>query len=147
MTLPITIRRVTLYDFDAIFELLKQLWPSKTLHKPNIHAMFAQNLNAPNQHYICAINKSVIVGFCSLTIKNNLWQQACLGNIDELVVDETQRGLGIGKILMGEITKIAKENGCVQLELDSAFHREKAHQFYRNLGFESRAYLFTKELK
>jgi hypothetical protein len=33
-----------------------------------------------------------------------------------------------------------------RLELDSAFHRTNAHAFYDKLGFEKRAYLFTKEI-
>ena len=40
----------------------------------------------------------------------------------------------------------AKNKGCVRVELDSAFQREEAHDFYNKLGFKNRAYLFSKEL-
>jgi ribosomal protein S18 acetylase RimI-like enzyme len=140
------IRYVTVSDFDPIFELLKQLWTYKNLDKKEMREMFEINLNSSHITYICSIEEDLITGFCSLTVKNNLWLQAFLGNIDELVVDEKYRKKGIGKALMDEITKIARQKGCVQLELDSSFHREEAHKFYRNLGFESRALLFTKEL-
>jgi len=30
--------------------------------------------------------------------------------------------------------------------LDSAFHTTIAHEFYERLGFEKRAYLFSKEI-
>jgi glucosamine-phosphate N-acetyltransferase len=33
-----------------------------------------------------------------------------------------------------------------RVELDSAFHRKQAHRFYEQLGFENRAYLFSKAL-
>jgi len=141
------IRNVISSDFDPIFELLRQLWTYKTLHKEKMKDMFNRNLLEEHIIYRCAVEEDTIIGFCSVTIKNNLWQQAFLGNIDELVVDETHRGKGTGSALIADIIKIAREKGCVQIELDSSFHREKAHQFYRNLGFESRAYLFTKELK
>ena len=45
---------------------------------------------------IVAESLDQIVGFCSLTIKNNLWQAGNLGHIDELVVDEKYRGQRIG---------------------------------------------------
>lgn len=47
---------------------------------------------------------------------------------------------------MCEIEKIAKSHGCKRLELDSAFHRVLAHEFYERLGFEKRAYLFSREI-
>jgi GNAT superfamily N-acetyltransferase len=143
---PISIRNVSIADFEQIFELLEQLWPNKTLYFEGMKDMFSLNLQAPNQHYICAEIPSKIIGFCSLTIKNNLWQQAFLGNIDELVVDENYRGKGVGKALLDKIIEIAKSHGCVRVELDSGFHREKAHAFYRSLGFESRAYMFSKPI-
>jgi len=88
-----------------------------------------------------------IIGFCSLTIKNNLWQAGNLGHIDELIVDDNYRGKGVGSKLMDEITRIAKENQCKRIELDSAFHRKEAHRFYENEGYENRAYLFSKEIE
>lgn len=87
-----------------------------------------------------------MIGFAPLTIKNNLWQAGNLGHIDELVVDQEHRGAGIGTTLLHEIIAAAKQRDCVRVELDSAFHREKAHKFYKRNGFDNRAYLFSKEL-
>jgi len=47
---------------------------------------------------------------------------------------------------MNEIEKIARNYSCKRLELDSDFHRTIAHDFYEGIGFEKRAYLFTKEI-
>lgn len=47
---------------------------------------------------------------------------------------------------MERITEIAKENSCKRIELDSAFHRKNAHGFYKSIGYEIRAYLFSKTL-
>jgi GNAT superfamily N-acetyltransferase len=56
------------------------------------------------------------------------------------------RGCGLGTQLLVEIVRCAKLRGCKRVELDSAFHREEAHQFYLRNGFENRAYLFSKSL-
>jgi glucosamine-phosphate N-acetyltransferase len=142
----INIRYVTETDFSEIFCLLEQLWPNKKLDFDKMLFVFNRNLTADYKRLICAEINSKIVGFCSLTIKDNLWQQGLLGNVDELVIDEQFRCKGIGTSLMEKITEIAKQTGCVQIELDSALHRIQAHTFYRNLGFESRAYLFSKSI-
>jgi ribosomal protein S18 acetylase RimI-like enzyme len=133
-------------DYAAIFELLKQLWIDKQLNYQALQSVYENALKADRQKLIIGLIDNEIIGFCSLTIKNNLWQGGNLGHIDELVVDKNFRECGIGKKLMDEITKIAKENHCKQIELDSAFHRKKAHQFYENAGYEKRAYLFSKEI-
>jgi GNAT superfamily N-acetyltransferase len=96
--------------------------------------------------FTCVNPQGASVGFCSLTIKDNLWQQGFLGNIDELVVEESFRGKGIGKILVETIIDIARKIGCKKVELDSSLHRKRAHKFYQDMGFETRAYLFSKSI-
>jgi len=94
----------------------------------------------------CAVEGDRVIGFCSLTLKSNLWQAGYLGHIDELIVDEQHRGRGIGRSLLNAIIEAAVKNGCSRIELDSAFHRKDAHKFYETQGFENRAYLFSKVL-
>jgi GNAT superfamily N-acetyltransferase len=50
-------------------------------------------------------------------------------------------------MLINEAIKDAKGKGLKRLELDSGFHREKAHEFYLKLGFEKRAFLFSHPLQ
>lgn len=38
------------------------------------------------------------------------------------------------------------EMGCKKIELDSGFPRDKAHKFYEKIGFEKKAYLFSRDL-
>lgn len=148
MTDPVVhIRAIEPKDFPSIFELLKQLWPTNQLDSNLINGILIKNYKSDYKKLICAELGDYIIGFCSLTIKDNLWQQGLLGNVDELVIDYKYRGRGFGHQMMAFITKIAINEGCVQLELDSSFHREHAHKFYKDLGFVPRAYLFTKTLK
>ena len=144
--MELLIRDVVAGDFDQVFGLLKQLWPGGELDYARMKKMFDHNLGTPAHFYITALYGPQIVGFCSLTVKHNLWQQGLLGNVDEMVVDESFRGKGIGKKLMHRITEIAIEQNCRCIELESSFHREKAHAFYEDLGFQKRAYLFSKPL-
>ena len=144
--MEVLIRDASGRDFDQVFGLLKQLWSYKELDYESMKKMLDHNLQSPDHFYIVAAYGPQLVGFCSLTVKHNLWMQGFLGNVDELIVEETCRGQGIGKKLMNRITGIASEKNCKRLELESSFHRDEAHQFYEELGFEKRAYLFSKEL-
>ncbi len=87
-----------------------------------------------------------MVGLGSVTIKDNLWQEGMIAYIEEIAVVEDLQGQGIGTQLLERLVLSAREAGCRRVELDSAVHRKKAHQFYEHHGFENRAYLFSKVL-
>ncbi len=133
-------------DFGQILPLLHQLWPSKELNDAALRAVFERGLRSDCQRYICATEDGHVIGFCSLSLKNNLWQAGYLAHVDELIVDAPHTGRGIGRALLTSIIAIAAERGCSRVELDSAFHRKRAHKFYQAEGFENRAYLFSKAL-
>ena len=69
-----------------------------------------------------------------------------MGYVDELIVDEEYRGRGIGTQLLNELVGLARQRGCRCVELDCAFQRKEAHQFYERQNFKSRAFLFSKVL-
>jgi PhnO protein len=109
--------------------------------------LYTSAILSQSQKLIVGYVDGRIVGFCSLSIKNNFWQAGKLGTVDELVVDVSYRGQGIGKQLMESITQIAIDNNCKRIELESSFYRTDAHRFYESIGFKSRAYWFTKILE
>jgi GNAT superfamily N-acetyltransferase len=142
----VQIRKCTNSDFQQVAILLVQLWPQKVQNLAKLRAVYDRAMGSTAQRYVCAVENGEIVGFASLSFKNSLWQEASLASIDELVVAEAARGQGIGGALLDHVIDIARKTGCTRVELDSAFHRTEAHEFYDHRGFEKRAYLFTMEL-
>lgn len=142
----ITIRNTKSQDFESIFLLLEQLWPDKKLSKTALKKVFKRLLNSPQEESFCAEIDDQIIGFCTLAIRNSLWQESRIGYICELVVDTPSRGKKIGTTLTKKAIHIAKKKGCKRIELDSAFDRKKAHNFYKKIGFTNRAYVFSKTL-
>jgi ribosomal protein S18 acetylase RimI-like enzyme len=140
------IRQCRAEHFDAVVQLLRQLWPERPLDLASLQAVFDKAIVSESQVYLCAIEGEAVVGFGSLTIKNNLWHEGYLGHIDELIVESAFRGRGIGTQLLDKLLDAAQRRGCRRVELDSAFHRKQAHEFYARQGFESRALLFSKVL-
>jgi len=130
------IRPCTDHDFEAVFRLLGQLWPDRELYRHALPKIFQRALCSAAQVYLCGEVADKVVGFVSLN----------LGHIDELIVDEKHRECSFGTQLLNEIIAHARRRGCERVELDSAFHRKTAHEFYRRRGFENRAYLFSKSL-
>lgn len=55
--------------------------------------------------------------------------------IENVVVSDKHRRMGIGKFLMDNIEKIAVEKNCSFMMLISRIHRKEAHKFYESSGF------------
>ncbi len=142
----VVIQRCGPADFEGIFGLLRQLWPAKELERETLRQIFAQAVVAKSRVLLHAQAGEEIVGFGSMTLKMHLWHAGLIAWVDELVIDEHHRGEGIGKLLLDHLLAAARERGCRAMELDSAFHRKGAHAFYDQMGFEKRAYLFSKRL-
>lgn len=140
------IRNTRREDFADVLDLLGQLWPDQTLDAEAIRQVFSSGLASERQVYLSACDGPRVVGFASLVINNSLWHAGNLAHVDELVVDAAHRGAGVGTRLLECVAEEARRRGCTRLELDSAFHRTRAHAFYERLGFERRALVFSKAI-
>ena len=66
--------------------------------------------------------------------------------IEDLIVEETHRGSGIGSKLMDAIHAYGREQGCQYAILVSSGFRKQAHKFYERIGYIEEVRGFRKEL-
>ena len=66
--------------------------------------------------------------------------------VEAVVVAPAARGMGVGKAMMREALRLAREAGAAKLALSSSARRLRAHQFYRRLGFTEHGISFSIEL-
>ncbi|HZO96096.1 MAG TPA: GNAT family N-acetyltransferase [Gaiellaceae bacterium] len=57
------------------------------------------------------------------------------GRIEDVIVDESARGRGVGEALVREGMRRANEAGVLMLELTSMPYRQAANHLYKRLGF------------
>ena len=141
-----TIRKATENDFEKVYPLLEQLWPNKELDRAALKIVFNRGVHSNTDELFCLEYSDEVIGFCAYAIVNNLWQAGYISYMYAMVIEEKYRGKGFGTMLIEESLKDSKAKGLKRMELDSAFHREKAHEFYLKLGFEKRAFLFSYPL-
>jgi GNAT superfamily N-acetyltransferase len=144
--LKIKIRKSSIEDFDRIVELFYQLWPGKQINKEELIKIFKKKMNLDNYFLLSAEYLNEVIGFSSLVKLDNFWQEGYILYITILVVDEKYRNQGVGKQLINSILEIGKENKCKKIELESSFSRVEAHNFYEKMGFEKRAYFFSRNV-
>ena len=144
--MDIVIRSTEKDDFDAVYPLFEQLWPSKELNRDALKEVFCRGVDSDTDELFCAMLDGEIIGFCAYAVMNNLWQEGRISYIYAMVVDEKLRGKGIGSALIREAIAASNRQGMKRVELDCGFHREMSHRFYEKLGFEKRAFLFSYPL-
>jgi GNAT superfamily N-acetyltransferase len=71
-----------------------------------------------------------------LYVMTNDLHDAPFGLLEDVYVDETQRGNGLGTALVLEVVAAAREAGCYKLIATSRTSRTKVHELYERLGFE-----------
>jgi GNAT superfamily N-acetyltransferase len=81
-----------------------------------------------------ATESGVICGLMQVSIHRAI-ESGAWAEIDALVVDESQRGRGIGRALVEYARTWAREEGLARLRVRTNEKRTDAHAFYERLGF------------
>lgn len=85
-----------------------------------------------------------IVGMASAILLPRLNQKGAELYMPELVVFDGYRSRGVGRMLINACAKIAEEEGCHRIRLESGNQRTGAHAFYVRMGFDQTALSFEK---
>ena len=139
------IRKTKLEDLDSVFELLDELYENK-IEYSKFTQKYKESLEDNSFYGIVAIENNKVVGVLISRIINRLAKKKNILFIDDLIVNEKCRNIGIGKLLIQTATAYAISKDYGALELTSMIQNINAHRFYENNGFEKRQYKFKKSL-
>lgn len=95
-------------------------------------------ISSSNTHlYIARLKKkNKIIGMITLVVYRIPYKMKA--QLEDIVVDKTMRGKGVGTVLVQFAIDKAKEFGAKSLNLTSNPKREAANKLYENLGFKKR---------
>jgi ribosomal protein S18 acetylase RimI-like enzyme len=130
------IREVTRFSsslFNAVLRLMPQLGSDSALPSKQ---HFKAILKSKKTHFFIAeINKKVAgiltIAICDIPSGEKVW-------IEDVVVDEQERGKGIGKEMVLFAIGFARSKGFKAIELTSRPSRVAANRLYQKLGFAVR---------
>lgn len=141
------IQPITTFDqktYQAIIHLLPQLADNLT---PPTEEYLKNMLASGHSHLFVAVSEDdTIVGMLTLgeydiPTGKRLW-------IEDVVVDSSQRGKGLGKKLLLHAIRFAKTRNASTIMLTSRPERTAANQLYQSMGFIQReTNVYTYRLK
>jgi GNAT superfamily N-acetyltransferase len=88
----------------------------------------------PDHVLLVAEESGLVAGWLQVS-RVRVFETADGAEIGGLVVDEDLRGGGIGRRLLAEAERWARERGCRRLRVRTNVVRERTHDFYRSAGF------------
>ena len=86
-----------------------------------------------------------VVGFLSEVFYMTFFHRVGTAQVNEIVVDESYRGKGIGHALMKAAEEEARRRNMDELEVGTERQNLKAQAFYRKYGFDGEYVLFGME--
>lgn len=143
------VRQAVSSDVSSIIKLLEELGRPKATSKSDktkFARLVRKYMNGNNTMILVAEYNHDIIGMTSLVFVSRLNQTRQELWIPDMIVSRYHQSKGVGKALAKRFTKIAKENNCFRIRLESGNSRKQAHAFYKKIGFEQFAISFRKQI-
>ena len=112
-------------------------WPSDNAMLATVERLIEQ----PDVDFLLAAPEegTAAVGVCQLRYRLSVWTAAQDCWLEDLFVEESTRGSGVGAALVEAALAKARERGCRRVELDTNETNERALALYRRFGFSERS--------
>jgi len=142
----ISIRAMTAGDIPATRELLAQLGYPMAVEE--VRRRYDVVIRSESHALIAAEHDGFVIALCHVYARPAL-DKPPEAVVQALVVDQTRRGDGIGKLMMDAAERWAVERGFNSIVLSSHIARPDAHAFYQAIGYKcaATARLFRKALR
>jgi len=152
MNHDILIREAQKDDLPFVLDLYAQpdMDKGQVLSVQKAQEIFELFSHYPNYRLFVAVTRNqpeVILGTFALLIMNNLAHMGSSSAIvEDVVVSKNHQGQGIGQMMMLHAMELARNAQCYKLILSSNHKRQRAHDFYRKLGFREHGLSFHVDI-
>jgi glucosamine-phosphate N-acetyltransferase len=144
-----TIRELKEEDFsNGFFETLSNLAEvGKTRNDLNLAKEILKRIDSDRNYRIIIAQDNQnrqVIGTATLLIEQKfIHNGGKAGHIEDVATRKGYEGKGIGKKVIEELIKIAKENECYKVILDC---NEKVTEFYEKTGFRKQAIMMRIDI-
>ena len=138
------IRLATRGDWVLLNQLYADMDGEPPLAVEEAEKILTAITETPHYHIYLACLEEETVGTFSLLYAPTMMHRGChrFAVLDVVTVISTMRGRGIGREMVRKALQLSSEAGCYKVTLSSNLKRDRAHEFYRSLGFEQHGWSF-----
>ena len=137
------IRLLAKDELAMILPLVQELNPGVP---SDVLAQRLQDMTAQGYQCAAAFVDDCCIGVAGIWLGTRFWCGRYL-DVDNVIVDPTYRGAGIGQQLMDWVERYAHWEDCEIMVLDAYVTNHPAHKFYQRNGYQIVGYHFVKSLR
>lgn len=149
--MKIEIKEIKIDDVnDELFNVFKEGYEFHRKGRPDIFVSLSDEELLKNfldlfDKYttIIVLADNKIVGYLSYLIKKSYKSKLY---IEQLIIKEEFRGIGLGSKLIEKVKQIAIINQCDRIELDCWMFNENALNMYEHIGFQKQRIIYEKKI-
>ena len=145
-------------DYDSVRKLYNQIYLLHLEGRPDLYLKdveyfnfeyFVEQLNNKNTINLVYEENKEIVGFILAQYKKPskapFIRKRKVIFIDNIVVDELHKKMGIGRRMMEYLEHIAKKKNVESIELNVYSFNKEAQKFYKTLGMSEKSSVYEKQ--
>jgi len=132
----------TIEEMQIAFPVIQILYPDFTVE---LYNDLLRKMLPFQYKQLLALKNNHVVGVSGFWIGHKLWCQKYL-ELDNVIVHPDVQSDGVGAQLVSYLERLALEEKCSMLALDSYTDNFRAHKFFYNAGFIPRGFHFIKKL-
>ena len=136
-------------DWPAVAGLLVELGrggAEGTAQDPTHQLQFAGHIRRIDDVTLVAEVDGDVLGVIDMQYHQRLGDHRPQARVNDLVVTERARGLGVGHALMNRAEELARRRGCFRMALVTAGWRRDTIAFYERQGWHNYGEWFVKPL-
>ena len=130
----VTLRRARAADADAVAELSEQL--GYPIPADTVRTRLGKFVEDPDHVVLVAEQRGQVCAWVHAHVQQSIELAEPRGEIMGLVVSRDVRRAGIGRLLMEEAERWARDRGLDLMVLRSNVQRAESHAFYPAIGYE-----------
>jgi len=145
----VSVRLATPADWPAVAGLLVELGrgvAEGTAQDPTHQLQFAGHIRRIDDVTLVAELDGDVQGVIDMEYHQRLGDHRPQARVNDLVVTERARGLGVGHALMNRAEELARRRGCFRMALVTAGWRGDTIAFYERQGWHNYGEWFVKPL-
>jgi ribosomal protein S18 acetylase RimI-like enzyme len=138
-----TIREATRVDAAEVVRLIQtSVDKGSPLTEDYVH----EYLDSPKSKILLAEKGGKAVGLLSYSIRPDLWHATICCFIEEITVEESERGQGIGTRLINSVMEKMRNSNCAEVVLTVDKENIAAQRLYKRLGIDEELMCLEKHL-
>jgi ribosomal protein S18 acetylase RimI-like enzyme len=133
-------------DQAVITRLIKELADAGGEESPITEGYVTEYFSNPGSHVLLADQDGQTIGLLSYSIRPDLYHAGPTALIEELVVQASERGRGVGSALLEELFRGLARLGVVEVSVSTMPDNQRARRFYQAHGLVDEAVFLERHL-